>query len=201
MLSSQLFAQALSIAFAAGVNLSATVATLGLLAHTGWIDTLPGGLAVLANWWIIGIALTLAAVDFVATLVPGVASAWATGLTLVRPAAGAVLALAATLQLDPVVTTAAALLGGGLALTTHGAVTGLRYAVDTSPEPVSNFATNVAALTTVVSVSLALWRHPYVTLAAALALLVLVVLLVRAAMRAVRRAFAGLARGARARTG
>lgn len=187
--SAAILAQAMSIAYAAGLNLPATVAILGLVQRAGWVQTLPGGLGVLANSWIIGLALVLVAVDFVILLIPGLASVWETALTVVRPLAGIVLAVATVIHLDTPYLVAAALLGGGLAITTHGAKLGVRYAVDTLPEPVTNFAVNVSELAAIGAIGLAMWRHPYLTLAAACVVLVLLVLVVRRVWRAVRDAF------------
>jgi hypothetical protein len=181
--------QALGVAYAAGISVSATVALLGLVQHLGVVGTLPGGLGLLASWWIIGLALVMYSIEFLATLVPGVSSVWETVQTVVRPPAAAVLSLATVLHLGPAYVIAAALLGGTLAFTTHGTKLGLRYAVDASPEPVTNFAANVAELTTVASVCVAVWRHPYVTLGVAIALLVLLLLLLRSLLRSVKAIF------------
>src|SRR3954471_10765173 len=113
-------AQALGVAYAAGINVPATIAILGLAERHGWIGHLPAGLDVVANPWIIGLAATIYAVEFLVTLVPGVASIWETIQTLVRPVAAAVLAAATVYQMDPRMTVPAVLIGGGLAATTHG---------------------------------------------------------------------------------
>jgi hypothetical protein len=88
-------------------------------------------------------------------------------------------------------TVPAVLLGGGLAATTHGAKLGLRYAVDASPEPVTNGIANLAELTTLATVALAVWQHPYLTLAFALTVLVLLILVVRRVVRTLRRLLSG----------
>ena len=187
-----LLAQGLGVAYAAGISVPATVAILGLAQHLSWIGPLPGGLDVLSNVWIIGLAVSMYAVEFVATLVPGLASLWETVQTGVRPIAGALLAIATTVHLPGLYIAAVALLGGGLAITTHGAKLGVRYAVDASPEPFTNLAANVAELTTIVSVCLALWDHPYATLTAAVVLLALIALLVRHMLRTIQRGLARL---------
>ncbi|MDQ3255099.1 MAG: DUF4126 domain-containing protein [Acidobacteriota bacterium] len=91
----------LGAAWTSGVNLYATVAVLGLLQHYQLVGRLPGGLDALDNWWIIGIALALYAVEFVADKVPYVDSMWDAVHTFIRVPAGAVLALAATTVLSP----------------------------------------------------------------------------------------------------
>ena len=184
-------AQALGVAYAAGINVPATVAVLGLAQRQGWIGHLPAGLDVVASPWIIAIAGSLYAIEFLITLVPGLASVWETVQTLVRPPAAAVLAAATVYSLDPVLVLPAVLLGGGFAATTHGAKLGLRYAVDASPEPVTNAVANLAELTAIASIALMVWNHPYLTLALAVTLLVLLILLVRRIMKSLRRLLSG----------
>jgi hypothetical protein len=184
-------AQALGVAYAAGINVPATVAVLGVAQRQGWIDHLPAGLDVVANPWVIGIAGGLYAIEFLITLVPGFASVWETVQTLIRPPAAAVLAAATVYSLDPVLVLPAVLLGGGFAATTHGTKLGLRYAVDASPEPITNAVANLAELTAITSVALLVWNHPYLTLAIAVTLLVLLILLVRRIVRSLRRLLSG----------
>jgi len=186
-----LLAQALGVAYAAGINVPATIAILGLAQRHGWIGHLPAELDVVANPWIIALAVTLYAIEFLLTLVPGLASVWETVQSVVRPPAAAVLAAATVYHLDPVMILPAVLLGGGLAATTHGAKLGLRYAVDASPEPITNALANFAELATITSVALAVWQHPYLTLALALALLALLILLVRRIVLTLRRLLSG----------
>jgi hypothetical protein len=140
---------------------------------------------------VIGTALVLAAIEFVASLVPAIASAWDTLHSVIRPPAAAALAAATAWHGDPVLVLVAALLGGGLGATTHATKLGLRYAVDTSPEPVSNGLLSVSELGLVAAVMLAIWNHPYITLALALAALVGLILLVRFLWRAIKRVFSG----------
>ena len=184
-------AQGLGVAYAAGINVPATVAILGMAQRQGWIGHLPAGLDVVGNPWIIGLAATLYVMEFLVTLLPGLASAWETVQTIVRPPAAAILAAATVYHMDPVMTVPAILLGGGLAATTHGTKLGLRYAVDASPEPITNAAANLTELATIASIALAVWRHPYVTLALAITLLVLLILLVRRIVKTLRRLLSG----------
>jgi hypothetical protein len=187
----QTLAQAAGIAYAAGLNLYATVGVIGLATRFGWIGPLPGSLAALSAWWVIGVALTLAAIEFAASLVPAVASAWDTLHSLIRPPAAAALAAATAWHGDPAFVLLAALVGGGLAVTTHTTKLGIRYAVDMSPEPVSNGVTSVAELGLVTTMMLTLWRHPYITLFSAIAVLVLLIAMVRLIWRTLRQIFAG----------
>lgn len=187
----QTLAQAAGIAYAAGLNLYATVGIVGLAARLGWIGPLPGSLAGLSSWWVITIALTLTVIEFVASLIPAVASAWDTMHSLIRPPAAAALAAATAWHGDPAFVLVAALVGGTLAVTTHTTKLGLRYAVDMSPEPISNGVTSTAELGLVATIVLAVWEHPYITLALALGVLCLLIALVRLIWRTLRQVFAG----------
>lgn len=184
-------AQALGVAYAAGINVPATIAVLGVAQRQGWIDHLPAGLDVVGNPWIIGIAGSLYAIEFLITLVPGFASVWETVQTLVRPPAAAVMAAATVYSLDPLLVLPAVLLGGSVAAATHGTKLGLRYAVDASPEPVTNAVANMAELTMIASVALFVWNHPYLTLGVAVTILVLLMLLVRRILKSLRRLLSG----------
>lgn len=184
-------AQAAGIAYAAGLNLYATIGVVGLAARQGWIGPLPGSLAGLSSWWVIILALGLAVIEFIAALIPAVASAWDTLHSLIRPPAAAALAAAAAWHGDPAFVLVAALIGGGLATATHTTKLGLRYAIDVSPEPISNGVTTTAELGLVTTMALTLWQYPYLTLAFALILLVLLIMMVRLIWRTLRQVFAG----------
>ncbi|MBS1770693.1 MAG: DUF4126 domain-containing protein [Acidobacteria bacterium] len=133
---------ALGSAWTSGINLYATVSVLGLLQKFGGVK-LPGGLEALDNWWIIGIAGGLYIVEFAADKIPYVDSVWDVIHTFIRVPAGAVVAYAATSQLDPTVTISAALLGGGLALASHGTKAAARVTANLSPEPISNWTLSI----------------------------------------------------------
>lgn len=190
----QLLPQALALAASAGVSTYATVALLGLTARLGWVGELPPALGVLGNWWIIGLAAALYAVEFLATLIPGVASAWEAMHSALRPLAGTALAVATAWQADPVVIAAAGLLGGAVALGTQATKLGARVVIDTSPEPVTNGIANVAEAGFVASIVLLVWQHPWLTVTLAACSLVAVALLVRVAWRTVAQLFGRRAR-------
>jgi len=126
-------------AWLSGINLYATVLTLGVLQRFHLVK-LPGGLDMLGEWWVIGLAAALYLIEFVADKIPAVDSAWDAVHTFIRVPAGAVLAASAFAEFDPAVKTAAMILGGGLALGSHGTKAATRLAANTSPEPVSNVA-------------------------------------------------------------
>ncbi len=133
---------ALGSAWTSGINLYATVSVLGLLQKFSAIK-LPGGLDVLDNWWIIGVAGGLYIIEFVADKVPYVDSVWDVVHTFIRVPAGAAVAYAATNQMDASVMVIATLLGGGLAFSSHGAKAALRMTANLSPEPVSNWILSI----------------------------------------------------------
>jgi len=184
-------AQSLGFAYMSGISLYATVALLGFASRAGWVGPLPGVLGGFVNPIVIAVATILAVIEFVATLVPGVATLWETAHTFIRPPAAAVLAVATAWHGDPSLVIVAGLLGGGLGLATHVTKLGLRVAVDTSPEPVSNGIVNTAELGVLASLSYLIWQHPFAALALALLLLVLTAMLVRMVWRALRNFFTG----------
>jgi hypothetical protein len=135
----QILGLALGSAWTSGINLYATVAALGLLERYG-LAHLPGDLKVLANPWVLGTALALYVVEFFADKIPYVDTVWDAVHTFIRVPAGAVLAYGATAQLDPAARTVALLVGGGLALSSHGTKATVRAAANVSPEPFTNWA-------------------------------------------------------------
>lgn len=183
--------QGLGLAYAAGLNLYAAVAVTGLAVRFGWVQNVPTTIYAFGNVAVIALATLLFLIEFVATLVPGVASAWETLHSLIRPPAAAVLAAATAWHADPIVVLIAALLGGGLAITTHTTKLGLRYAIDASPEPLTNGVANVTELALVSAVAIMIWKHPVITLAIALLVLACLVMVVRLIWRTLRQVFAG----------
>jgi hypothetical protein len=129
---------ALGSAWTSGINLYATVTILGLLQKFGWAK-LPGGLDVLDSWWIIGIAGGMFIVEFFADKVPYVDSVWDVIHTFIRIPAGAIVAYSATDKLDPKIVVIATLVGGSLALASHGTKAAARVGANFSPEPVTNW--------------------------------------------------------------
>ena len=184
--------QSLGMAYASGISPYATVALAGIAARMGWIDALPGALGAVSHPAIIILASALTIVEFLATLIPGVASFWETVHTAIRPPAAAALAVLTAWHGDPALIAAAALLGGTLGFATHATKLGRRDTIDTSPEPITNGVANIAELGTVATLAYAIWSHPYITLTIAIAVLVLLMLLVRSIWRAARRALRGV---------
>ena len=133
---------AMGASWVSGINLYAAVATLGLLGRFAELQ-LPGELQVLTNWWVIGVAVVLYVVEFVADKVPYVDSTWDVIHTFIRVPAGAVLAATAFGDFDRSIQAVALLLGGGLALSSHGTKAATRAMLNVSPEPVSNWVASV----------------------------------------------------------
>src|SRR5687767_5665823 len=133
---------ALGSAWTSGINLYATVSVLGLLQRFGGVK-LPGGLDVLDNWWIIGVAGFLYLVEFFADKIPYVDNIWDVVHTFIRVPAGVIVAYAATADLDPSIYIPATLIGGGLAFSSHGTKAALRAGANFSPEPVSNWVLSI----------------------------------------------------------
>ncbi|HMI55360.1 MAG TPA: DUF4126 domain-containing protein [Gemmatimonadaceae bacterium] len=181
--------QSLGLAYTAGLSPYATATLVGLMERAGWIGPLPGALGVLANPLLLGVCGTLAVVEFAATLFPGIATAWESVHTAIRPPAAVALAITTAWHADPNIIALAGVLGGGVAFATHATKLGLRVAVDTSPEPVSNGVMNVTELGIIASLTYFVWNHPIVTLALALVLLVAAMLLLRLAWRFLKRVF------------
>ncbi|HET6979487.1 MAG TPA: DUF4126 domain-containing protein [Pyrinomonadaceae bacterium] len=133
---------AMGASWVSGINLYAAVATLGLLGRFAHLQ-LPGELEVLTSWWVIGIAVVLYVIEFVADKVPYVDSTWDVIHTFIRVPAGAVLAAGAFGDFDRSIQVIALLLGGGLALSSHGTKAATRAMLNASPEPVSNWVASI----------------------------------------------------------
>lgn len=177
---------ALGAAWTSGINLYATVAVLGLLQKYG-LARLPGGLESLDNWWVIGIALGLYVVEFVADKVPYVDTVWDAVHTFVRVPAGAALALAATTELSPAVQVIAFMLGGGLALSTHGTKATVRAAANVSPEPVTNWGLSLLEDAVAIGAIVLAVLQPVVILVVIFVFLLLLIWLLPKVLRRLRR--------------
>ena len=125
--------------FAGGLNIYATVLTLGILARTNWV-ALPPGLHGLGNTWVLVTCALLFALEFVADKIPGFDMIWNGLQTVVRVPVAGLVAYHASSQLSPQMQILATTLGAGIALAAHGSKTAVRAAVTPSPEPVSNIA-------------------------------------------------------------
>ncbi|HWN10020.1 MAG TPA: DUF4126 domain-containing protein [Pyrinomonadaceae bacterium] len=136
-------AVSMGASWVSGINLYAGVATLGLLGRFADLK-LPGDLDVVTNWWVIAVALVLFVIEFVADKIQLVDSLWDVIHTFIRIPAGAVLAATAFGDFDRSVQVIALMLGGGLALSSHGTKAATRALINTSPEPVSNIVVSLS---------------------------------------------------------
>ena len=183
-----LLALIVATSFAAGLNVAATTATLGLLAQAGWV-VLPPHLQVLASWWAIGASLAVFAIEFVADKIPAFDLVWNVLQTIVRVPAGALLGYAATLNLSPGMQVVASVSGALIALLAHGGKTAARVAVTSSPEPFSNIALSLVEDVAAIGLTWLATQHPYWAAAIAIALLAVIVVFVRLVIATLRRLF------------
>jgi hypothetical protein len=181
-------ALALGTGFSSGLNLYATVATLGLLQRFGIVH-LPQAMQVVAHPWVIGIAVALYLVEFFADKVPYLDTLWDTVHTFIRPPAAALLAYSAAGGAATEWRWGAALLAGGVALTSHGTKASARAAVNTSPEPFSNWALSFGEDLLAVWLSWLASVHPIATIALVAALVALCAFLLFHLFRFARKAF------------
>ena len=175
-------------AFASGLNVYATVAVLGLCAHYRLVS-LPDQFRALDNPLIIGAALTMYAVEFVADKIPWLDSVWDAVHTVIRPIGGAFVAVAALGHASPAATALAALLGGSVAMTTHLTKAGTRAAANVSPEPFTNWILSATEDVVAVGLTYAAVRHPNAALAVALILLIAIGVFSSLLIRSIRRRF------------
>jgi hypothetical protein len=181
------------LAFASGLNLYATVAVLGFTSHYGFV-TLPEQFRAFDSPLVIGAALTMYVIEFVADKIPWVDSVWDTIHTIVRPIGGALVAATALGDASPAATTMAALLGGSVAMTTHLTKAGTRAAANVSPEPFSNWILSVGEDVLAVGISYGALQHPIAALTIAVVLLAGIFAFASVLIRAVRRRLSRSAR-------
>jgi hypothetical protein len=174
----ELVALLVATSFAAGLNVYATVATLGLLDRAGAI-ALPAPLDPLASWWVIGACAVLFAIEFFADKVPVFDLLWNALHTFVRVPVGALLAYGTAAPLSPGWQLAAAALGGVIALVAHGGKTAVRAAVTPSPEPVSNIGLSLAEDALAIFLTWFATAHPFIAAAIVLVLLVIAAIVAR----------------------
>jgi Domain of unknown function (DUF4126) len=177
---------ALGAGFSSGLNLYATVATLGILQRFAIIH-LPPALEIVAHPIVLGIAIALYLIEFLADKVPYLDTIWDAIHTFIRPPAAAVIAYGAAAA-PPEWRWAAALLAGGVALTSHSTKVSTRAAVNTVPEPLSNWALSIGEDLLAVWLTWFTTTHPVATIVIVLALLILCAFLLYYLFRFVRAA-------------
>jgi Domain of unknown function (DUF4126) len=186
----ELFSLLVAIGFAAGLNTYATIAVLGLLGHFAHLP-LPPGLQLLAGWPVIVASLALFGIEFFADKIPAFDLIWNALHTFIRVPIAGLLAYRATSQLSPEHQLLATLLGATVALIAHGGKTAARAAVTPSPEPFSNITLSLGEDVLAIGLTWLATRHPYVAGTLATTFVVIVVLMTRLVIRAMRALFRG----------
>jgi hypothetical protein len=181
----------MGLAWASGINLYAAILTLGVLAASGNIE-LPGHLQIVADPLVMTAAGVMYAVEFFADKIPGVDTGWDVIQSFVRIPGGAILAAAALGDISPAAELAGAILGGGLAATTHAAKSGSRVLINTSPEPVSNWSASIGEDLAVIAGVWASLQHPRLFLALLAVFLLLAAWLLPRLWRGIKTLFSKL---------
>ncbi len=177
-----------STSFAAGLNVYATVATLGLLGHYQMV-VLPDALNLITSWWVIGTAGVLFAIEFVADKIPAFDLIWNALHTFVRVPVAALMAWGATSHLSPQMQMLATIAGGLIAFAAHGGKTAARAAVTPSPEPISNMALSMGEDVTAVGLTWVATQHPYWGAGFVVLALAATLLLMRWVIKAMKKLF------------
>jgi hypothetical protein len=185
MESLQQMALAAGLAWASGIRLYAAVFIAGLVARLDWV-TLPAGLALLENDWVIGVSGVLMLGEFVADKVPAFDSVWDALQTFVRIPAGIALSWGVFSGASPEIQFAAALAGGAITSGTHLAKAGTRALINTSPEPFTNWGASLTEDLTLVGGLYLVWQHPVIFLVLLVLFLALVAWLLPKLWRALR---------------
>lgn len=179
--------------FAAGLNVYATVATLGILARTDVI-ALPPGLHPLQDWWVIGAAGALFVIEFIADKIPAFDLLWNALQTFIRVPVAALIAHQAAAHLSPWEQMAATAAGGLIALAAHSAKITVRGVVTPSPEPFSNMALSLGEDGLAIFLTWLASQHPYATATIVVLLLFVIVVMIRFVWKALKRMFQGAER-------
>jgi hypothetical protein len=190
---SELVALLVATSFAAGLNVYATVATLGLLSHAGALP-LPPALHLLSNWYVIAVSAVMFVIEFFADKIPAFDLLWNALHTFIRIPIAALLAYGATATLSPWEQLVATVAGGAIALASHGGKTAVRAAVTPSPEPLSNMALSLGEDGLAIFLTWFATQHPYGAMAIVGLILIVIVVLTRWVVRALRGLFRGAER-------
>jgi uncharacterized membrane-anchored protein len=175
--------------FAAGLNIYATVLTLGILARTHWA-VLPPGLDALGHTWILVACAILFAIEFIADKIPAFDLIWNGIHTVVRIPIAALIAYHASSQLSPQMQILATALGAAIALAAHSSKTAVRAAITPSPEPFSNIALSTSEDILAVGLTWVATHHPMAAAGTAIVILIAAALAIRFLWRGLRRLFA-----------
>ena len=186
----EILAMVIGASFAAGLNVYATVATLGLIARAGWVQ-MPPSLHTLESWWVIGAAVVLFAIEFFADKVPAFDLIWNALHTFIRVPVAALLGYAASAQLSPQAQVLSAVVAGVVAMAAHSGKFAVRAAVTPSPEPISNSALSIGEDVAAIGLTWFATTHPYIAATIAVVLVELAILAIRLVIRAMKRLFRG----------
>ena len=178
----------IAISFAAGLNVYATVASLGLLARAHFLF-LPQSLHSLQNNWVIGASLALFLVEFLGDKIPAFDLIWNALHTFVRVPVAGLLSYLAAAELSPEMKLACTLLGGVIALVAHGGKIAVRTAVTPSPEPLSNISLSLGEDSLAIALTWLATRHPYVAAGIVVTAVALAIFFLRIVIRSLRALF------------
>lgn len=178
----------MGLAWASGINLYATLFTLGYLANTGNME-LPPDLVIIANPMVMGAAGVMYCIEFFADKIPGIDTGWDTIHTFIRIPAGAMLAAGAIGDMNPAIEIAAGILGGGLATATHATKAGSRVLINTSPEPFTNWAASISEDVAVIGGVWACLNYPFISLIILVLSIILIIWLLPKIWKGIKKVF------------
>jgi hypothetical protein len=176
----------MGFSFAAGINLYATVAILGLASRYNWVS-LPPQYQAFDNDFIIATALGLYVIEFVADKIPWFDSIWDAVHTAVRPIGGAVIAVTTLGDATPTTEVLVGLLGGTLAAGTHFTKSGTRAVANTSPEPFSNWILSLSEDAFVIGLGVVALKYPVVAAGVVVVSVIMIAFFAAILWRAIRR--------------
>lgn len=178
--------RAMGFSFAAGINLYATVAIIGLASRYQWV-ALPDQYRVFDNDWIIGTAIVLYVVEFVADKIPWFDSVWDAVHTAIRPIGGVVIAVTTLGEASPTTEVLVGLMGGTLAAGSHFSKAGTRAIANTSPEPFSNWILSLGEDAFVISLGVLALKYPEIAALVVIVSAILILVFAAAMYRALKR--------------
>lgn len=180
----------LGFSFAAGLNLYATVAILGLASRFDWVE-LPPQFKVFDNDIVIAAAIVMYVIEFVADKVPWFDSMWDAVHTVIRPLGGALIAVATLGHANPTVQGLVALLGGSIAATSHLTKAGTRAVANASPEPFTNWILSLTEDGLVLGIGFLALKYPAVAAVVVIVCVLLIMMFATWIVRALRRRWGG----------
>ena len=158
----QLLGTAMGLALVSGINLYATILTVGLGIRFDFIHLSPNldNLSILAHPYVLIAASIAFFLEFFADKIPWVDSLWDAIHTFIRPIGAAVIGVKTIGTVDPAIELAVFLLCGAVAFSTHSTKASIRLAANHSPEPFSNSALSIVEDISVVGGTWLAFTHP-----------------------------------------